>query len=200
MPVIGEGTSLVAFVPGALEALVSNIRTKFARVGHTHGTSGIEDGAVTADKLSSDVLAAMGGVSEADLYDVLFEDDDGATGTLTLANAVTGYGATAYKRLVIYHWACPGSAGSRCHGSTTLEMTSPMQYSERNVALSSAVCSGSTFYQFFPLARLSGSKMYVYNEYQGAVNGSSGKVNGATASTSSGEFKVHVTRIEGWKV
>lgn len=53
MSVIGEGSEFVALMPGALEALVSNIREGFAAIAHTHGTSGIEDGAVTNAKLAN---------------------------------------------------------------------------------------------------------------------------------------------------
>jgi hypothetical protein len=70
----------VALIPGALEALVSNIRSGFAPSSHTHGTSGIEDGAVTiSDVKTGDetslpadmVVLAMGVRPDRPDYDAL---------------------------------------------------------------------------------------------------------------------------------
>lgn len=198
MPSIGEGSRFVALLPGALETLVNNIKSGFATAGHTHGTSGIEDGAVTADKLSADVLAAMGGGSEPDLYDVLFEDDAGAVGTIRLAKAVTGGSAEAYKRVVIYHWIDPDSSGLPRYGSTMIETVSPSVVGDRFIALCASMNVGSTFHQYYSTARLSGSRLVTVGEYHFAVNGSSGSVSATSASAA--DYKIHVTRIEGWKV
>ncbi len=72
MSVIGEGSEFVALMPGALEALVSNIRGRFALTSHTHGTSGIRDSAITVAKLASDVtdlIEAAGGYPTVTIYD-----------------------------------------------------------------------------------------------------------------------------------
>lgn len=78
MSVIGEGSEFVALMPGALEALVSNIRSRFAPASHTHGTSGIQNGAVTVAKLAGDVtdlIDAAGGCPTVTVYDA---DADGS--------------------------------------------------------------------------------------------------------------------------
>ena len=198
MPAIGEGSSFVTLIPGALETLVSNIRSGFAPSSHTHGTSGIEDGAVTSAKLSADVLASLG-VSSSDLYDVLYDDATGTVGSVTLAKAVTGYSAEPYKRIVIYYCSTAGSQSTKYYHSLVVEMTSTMQYSERNLALCIPMCSGSTYYQYFSMARLSGSNISRNSEYQFAINGSSNKVTVTTANADA-DKKILITRVEGWKV
>ena len=87
MSVIGEGSEFVALMPGALEALVSNIRSRFAAASHTHGTSGIQNSAITVAKLASDVtdlIDAAGGYPTVTVYDA---DADGSVeGTSSSVN------------------------------------------------------------------------------------------------------------------
>ena len=89
MSVIGEGSEFVALMPGALEALVSNIRSRFALVSHTHGTSGIQDEAVTIAKLAdevTDLIDAAGGYPTVTIYDA---DVDGDVEVTTASTNVT---------------------------------------------------------------------------------------------------------------
>ena len=86
MSVIGEDSEFVALMPGALETLVSNIRSRFALTSHTHGTSGIQDSAVTAAKLASDVtdlIDAAGGYPTITIYDADTDGDVEVTSTST---------------------------------------------------------------------------------------------------------------------
>ena len=86
MSVIGEGSEFVALMPGALEALVSNIRSMFAAASHTHGTSGIRDSAITVAKLASDVtdlIDAAGGYPTVTVFDSDADGDVEVTATST---------------------------------------------------------------------------------------------------------------------
>lgn len=86
MPVIGEGSSFVALAPGGLETLVSNIRSRFAAISHTHGTSGIQDEAVTIAKLAdevTDLIDAAGGYPTVTVYDADTDGDVEVTATST---------------------------------------------------------------------------------------------------------------------
>ena len=198
MPNIGDGSSFVAFQPGALETLIFKIRTRFSPISHTHITADIEDEAITAAKLSPDAIAALG-VSSSDLYDVLYDDATGTVGSVTLAKPVTGYNAEPYKRIMIYYCSTAGSQSTKYYHSLVVEMTSTMQYSERNLALCIPMCSGSTYYQYFSMARLSGSYISRNSEYQFAINGSSNKVT-VTSANADEDKKILITRVEGWKV
>ena len=111
MSVIGEGSEFVALMPGALETLVSNIRSRFALASHTHGTSGIKDSAITAAKLASDVtdlIDAAGGYPTVTIYDSDADGDVEVTATSTNVTLSESPASAARMRLTF-------SLGSTSH-------------------------------------------------------------------------------------
>lgn len=139
MPSIGEGSAFVALLPGALETLVSNIKTRFAAATHTHGTSGIEDGAVTPAKLSTRTrelidAAAVSGPPATVLFDA---STDGAVElTTSTATVQTDVNPTSFDRIRVT-W----SLGSQSHRYSC--EIHPSQYTYTQVPFVDGYDSGS---------------------------------------------------------
>lgn len=193
MAVIGEGTALVALQPGALEALVSNMRAGFAPAAHSHGASGIEDGAVTYAKLSADAVAALAPPAP---YDVLFEDADGSSASrVPLSAAVLGEGREPYLRLVLHlvadtdgtPWAAAACvpAGPGWRSASSVKALLPV-----------SIASSGGLRTHFGNATIRASEIGWGQEIQVGLDASTG----ALTATSTAARTVRVTRVEGWRV
>lgn len=161
MSVIGEGSEFVALMPGALEALVSNIRGRFATASHTHGTSGIQDSAITVAKLAdevTDLIDEAGGYPTVTIFDADADGDVEVTATSTSVTLSESPATVARMRLTF-------SLGSTSH--TYSCDVRPKYYMYTFVSLVDAYNDGSRITQHNVRVSLSDSTLTL--RYVGAA-------------------------------